>query len=139
MSQDDRMRPLRAEVECELLSLASLVPLIVSNLRAPFSPQLTCTDASPAGGATSVADSRRQLQPHVDAAVVPNQKLCVGCSSILAWSADPLHLRRSCQRGFCSLRCYFFALDELRNLPNIGYLSGTLDITTMVLFEIVCP
>ena len=60
-----RLRPLPPSARQDLVLLAALSPIMVTNVSAPFSSTVSCSDASTARGATCVAPLPPLLSAHL--------------------------------------------------------------------------
>ena len=90
----------------EVLTFAALVPLAETNLKAPISPVISCTDASPSGGGVCVADTFKSESLQVPVKCEPSDRCCT-CQRQLrrADEARSYPCSRGCGMECCTLLC----------------------------------
>eukprot|EP00438_Fugacium_kawagutii_P033385 Skav211631 [mRNA] locus=scaffold2262:105332:110360:+ [translate_table: standard] len=102
--------PSKGSVE-ELLTMACLMPLTFTNVRAPIFQKLSATDASPTGGGSCQATELKR--PHG----IPNPTnfVCTHCrsdmSEMIANGAD-IECPFGCGQRCCSLQCFLDHRDQ---------------------------
>ena len=104
-SRNGDILPDRSVVD-EIISVMMLSPLSQSNLRARLSWEISCTDASPTGGATAIATAfKSQFLKVPDAK--PLEDTCCVCGEQLGAKGTSFPCSRRCGAEACCAQCIF--------------------------------